>query len=202
MKKSFLKRMCWLLAVAIVLGGCHKGNDSKESAVPEYYISFKANGVQKRYTGQALGSFGYSSQDVLYNGVLQGYSGTVSSDKEHIGIILFDNGAIAAGTTYQDPQKAINNSGAEVPRVLINYLDVDGNGYISMGPMVNKNGQINPFPGSDNIVADAKVSISKLTSSVVEGTFSGTTYLSTDATFKTKIVLTEGKFILKAYKTN
>lgn len=53
------------------------------------------------------------------------------------------------------------------------------------------------LPGFEDAVADAKVTITKLTSTYAEGMFSGTTYLSTDASFKTKVVISEGKFVLK-----
>lgn len=202
MKKLACQRsLCYILLVALIFtaASCKKNNgkDDDNGANPEYYISFKANGVQKKYINQALASLGRSSQDGLYNAVLQGYPETNVNSKSHIGIIIFNNSAVAANTTYQDPQKATNSNGSVVPKVLINYLDDAGNGYLTLGPMVDKDGHINDIPGSENIVADAKVSVTKLTNTYVEGTFSGTTFLSTDATFKTKIVITEGKFILK-----
>lgn len=202
---SFRPIFFYLLAVtAILSSSCGKksgGGSNDDGTNPDYYISFKANGVQKKYTGQAIASLGHSDQDGLYNAVMQGYKGTTGADKEHIGLVIFSNSAVAE-KTYQDPQKATNDDGSEVPEVLINYIDETGNGYITLGPMADKNGQINSFPGSENIVADAKVSITKRTTAYVQGTFSGTAFLSTDAAFKTKVSITEGKFILKAYSTN
>lgn len=204
MKSSFLFRQLLfpLLAVTIMLSSsCGKksnNNGNSEGATPQYYISFKANGIQKKYTGQALASLGYSGQNGLYNAVLQGYQGTVGADREHIGVVIFSNNAVGVNT-YQDPQKAVNASGDEVPQVLISYYDAAGNGYLSLGPMVDEKGNANPFPGSENVVADAKVSLTKRTDVYVEGTFSGTVFLSTDAAFKTKVAITEGKFLLKAY---
>lgn len=205
MKRLFLTRLTFSLLITSVLmiTGCGKGGSGdKDGGTPEYYISFKANGVQKKYTGQAIASLGHSAQDGLYNAVLQGYKATAAdASKEHIGIAIFNNSAVSTGT-YQDPQKATNNTGDEVPKVLISYMDTNGNGYLTMGGMVDKNGNINSFPGSENIVANAKVSVTKLTGSYIEGTFSGTAFLSTDANFKTKVSITEGKFILKAYRVN
>lgn len=201
MKKLLFRQLllCFFIAAVMLAGGCGKGgNGNDDGTNPEYYISFKADGVQKKYTNQAIASLGHSDQDGLYNGVLQGYAATVGSDKAHVGIIIFSNSAVAA-KIYQDPDKATNANGDEVPQVLINYIDEAGNGYITMGPTVDKNGKINSFPGSENVVADAKVTITKRTNTYLEGSFSGTAFLSTDATFKTKVVITEGKFILKAY---
>ncbi len=202
MNKLFFKKLFFLFLALVIINGCKKGNNSNgtgaDETPPEYYISFKVDGVQKKYTDQAIASLGYSTQDELFNCILQGYKGETGSGKEHIGIILFNNNKIAA-MTYQDPNKATPSDGGEVPQVLINYIDPNGNGYITMGPMSDKNGNINTFPGSENIVADAKVVIARLTTTYVEGSFSGTSFLSTDATFKKKVVISEGKFILKAY---
>jgi hypothetical protein len=186
-----------LLSVACVMvsSGCKKsGNDGPDHNNVDYYISFKADGVQKKYTSQAIATLGYSSQDKLYNGILQGYPDPATAEKSHIGIVIFDNKAIAAGT-YQDPQKAANGDGDKITKVMLNYNDEAGNGYLSMGAMVDEDG--NPFPGANNVVADGKITVTKLTSTSIEGTFSGTTFLSTDATFNNKVAITEGKFILK-----
>lgn len=188
-----------LVGFLMLISGCGKkgngsGDDDPNSSEP--YISFKANGVQKKYTNQALISTGYTSQTLIYNGVLQGYQINVGVNDEHIGIIIFSNGAIE-NKTYQDPEKAVNKNGDEIATLTINYIDDAGKGYITMGPLTDRNGNINSFPGSQNIVADAKVTISKISSTTAEGTFSGTCFLSTDATFSTKVSITEGKFKLK-----
>lgn len=202
MKKLRFQRLitCVLIASFLLAAGSCKKNskeDNGEGGTPKYYISFKANGIQKKYTNQALASLGHSAVNGLYNSVLQGYQDFNTTSKSHIAVVIFNNNIVTDGTTYQDPQKATNGNGGEVPKVLINYLDDAGNGYITLGALVDKDGHINTMPGSENLVADAEVSVTKLTTDYVEGTFSGTSYLSTDATFKTKVAITEGKFILK-----
>lgn len=201
MRKLISYRLFYFALVAciiLVADSCQKGKNGSgnENTTPEYYISFKANNVQKKYMSQALASLGYTAQNKLYNGVLQGYKNYTASAEEHVGIIIFDNSMVAVNT-YQDPQKATSADGSKVPRVLLNYLDDAGNNFISAGPLTDENGQIPALPGVADVVADAKVSITRLTSSYVEGTFSGTTYLSTDASLNTKVVISEGKFILK-----
>ena len=108
-----------------------------------------------------------------------------------MGIFLFDQAAIAKGS-YQDPQKTTNAGGDKIARVLINYYDDAGNGYLSMGAMVDENGT--PLPGVTGVVADAVVTITDLSDGQVAGTFSGTLALATGTG---KVKITEGKFILK-----
>lgn len=187
------------IALILVAAGCGKertGNSGDDDPDTASYISFKADGVQKKYTVQALVSTGHSAQNGLYNGVLQGYNLTLGANEEHIGIFIFSNTDLQTGV-YQDPQKATNTDGEEVPVIMLNYIDATGKGYISMGAMADKNGVIHSLPGSQNIVADAKLSVTKISKTFMEGTFSGTVFLATDATFSTKIAITGGAFKLK-----
>jgi len=180
-----------LAACLLAASGCKKGDHDASPGAADYYISFKVDGVQKKYTSQAVASLGYASQDKLYNAVLQGYQGAASATGAHMGIFLFDQAAIAKGS-YMDPQKATNAGGDQITKVMINYYDDAGNGYLSMGAMVDENG--NPLPGVPGAVADAQVTITKLSSAGVEGTFSGTLALATGTS---TVKITEGKFILK-----
>lgn len=190
-----LQHIAILSFCVILLAGCNKGESGTgNNATPDYYISFKANGVQKKYTSQAIASISYSTQSKLNNGIFAGYQLSNVTTKSHIGLFVFDNSPISE-KTYQDPQKATAGDGSKPAAVMINYYDDDGNGYLSMGALVDGNG--NPLPGLSNVLADARVTITKLTTSYVEGAFSGTVALSTDATFKTKLAITEGKFILR-----
>lgn len=187
-----LKHIAILSFCILLMAGCKKGdNGTGNNVTPDYYISFKADGVQKKYTNQAIASILYSTQSKLNAGVFAGYQLANVTTKSHIGLFIFDNNAISA-KAYQDPQKASAADGSKPPAIMINYYDDDGNGYLSMGPMVDENG--NPLPGLNNVVADAKVTLTKITSSLVEGSFSGTV-ASTD--LSTKITITEGKFILR-----
>lgn len=176
-----------------ISSGCSKDDHNASPDKADYYISFKVDGVQKKYTSQAVVSLGHSTQDKLYNGTMQGYEDFNAASRSHIGIVVFDNMAIAAGS-YQDPQKATDADGNKIAKVTINYYEDANKGYLSMGSMVDENGH--PLPAAGGAVADARVDITGLTSDHVEGTFSGTLFLSTDATFKTTVKITEGKFIL------
>lgn len=191
-----MNRGLWLLCCGVLLlAGCAK-NGSQEAANPSYYVRFKADGVSYSYTAQALAALSYVTDDKLYSGVLQGYGDLAQASKSHIGIFLFSSSALAAQITYQDPAKAVNASGASVPAVMINYLDAQGQSYISAGLLVDASGQF-PYLPNPQMKADASVTLTELTSTYVKGRFSATVYLSTDATFATQVRLTEGEFFLQ-----
>lgn len=145
MKKLVFHRLfsfILIASMAIAFSSCQKGDSGNgpEDNTPEYYVSFKANGIQEKYTSKALASLGYSAQTKLYNDVLQGYHDySGSQSKSLVGIIIFSNSAVAV-SVYQDPEKATNADGSKVPRVLINYADDAGNLYITEDPVVNENG--------------------------------------------------------------
>lgn len=198
MKKNLVPVLSLLwLAGLFMISGCKKSNgggDDNGGGTPdsgEYYISFKVNGVQKKYTSQAIASFGYTAQNNLYNGVLQGYQKELAVSAEHIALLIFDNNNIAA-STYKDPQKAVNKDGDKIARLTINYYDAAGNSYLSMGTLVDENGNL--LPGVTGITADAQVILTSVKDSKVEGTFSATLF---DASLANKQSITEGKFVLK-----
>lgn len=201
MKELVFNRLfCFILIACIVtvVNSCQKGENGigLNNNSSKYYVSFKANGVQIKYSSFTVAKLWYSDEHKVYNGAIQGYKNYNLSGKDQFGITLFSNSQFAVDT-YQDPQKATNNGGAKLPQVLLTYLDNAGDDYHSAGLLVEENGDVLSLPGADDIIADAKVSITKITSTYIEGTFSGTTYLSTDDSYKTKVVISEGKFAMK-----
>ena len=200
MKKISLFRLRFLLVAAIafsVLYSCKKsdnGGGPSNTNTSGYSVSFKANGVQIKYTSETFATVAYTATNKLYTAILEGYHDYNTAGEDHIAILLYDSNPITT-STYQDPQKAVGANGNKVPQVLINYYKDASNNYISMGLFVDENGV--PAAGTEAAVADAKVTITKLTSSSVEGTFSGTVFLSSDPSFQKKVVITDGKFTLK-----
>jgi hypothetical protein len=194
----FVRLVILLLAAGALLPfqGCKKGGQTANPAGGggSYEVSFKANGAQIKYTSEAAAVFTHTATDNLYSGLLEGFQDYNSTGGEHIAILLYDNKAIATGV-YQDPEKAADASGTKTPKVLINYYKDAADNYISMGTFVDENG--NMPPGTGTAVADAKVTITKVTATTVEGSFSGTVFLSTDASFGSKVTLTDGKFSVK-----
>ncbi len=181
-----------LLALVLVAGGCKKdnGNDEGEGDT-EYYMRFKVNGSQVEYKSNLVAQVFPVSNKALYSCVLQGFEKfPEEGDKNHLGIIIWDEIPIT-NNTYRNDENTENSDGNEVPQVVVTYLDSDKTGYLSHGvPPV-------PVPPLDNIISDVQIAITELTASRITGTFSGTLYKTTDGTFSSTIVVTEGKFRLK-----
>jgi len=180
----------------ITIAGCKKSNDTNNGSGSgdDYYLKFKADGTQKEFKSQALITL-LAKKDGLYSAVLQGYKDFEGQGtKDELGMIVMTNDEIVQGNTFQDPQKATDKDGMPIPKLIMNFNDPSSNGYLSMGTLSDENGTVVLFP---DVVADAKLTISELTSGYAKGTFSGTVYLSTDANLKTKVKITEGEFYLK-----
>lgn len=196
---SFLRTLLVVIALSGILmpfAGCKKGGGAAgdEPATPESYVRFKANGLERTYKSQALATFTGPESNALYGGIFQGYAGEIGASAEHLGIVIFSRVPVKAGV-YQDPGKALTNTGTPVPQVMINYYDAGGSGYISAGLLVQADGQMPSY--LNGVVADGKVTITALTATYVKGTFSSTAYLGTDGTFSNKVAITDGEFYLR-----
>lgn len=200
MKRSIFYRLFYFALIAsciLIINSCQKedngmGPDNNNS---KYYFSFKANGEQIKYTGFSTATLEPAAGDNLYGAVILTSRDYIYSDKEEGFIIIIWSNRPVSVDTYQDPQKATDNDGTKFPEVLLNYIDKAGNDHTSAGLVAYEDGHV---PGAEDAVADAKVSITKLTSTYIEGTFSGTTYLDIyDDGDKTKVVISEGKFKVK-----
>jgi hypothetical protein len=184
------------LTSMMLITGCKKSNDADpgSGSGDDYYLKFKADGTQKEFKSQALIAL-QAKKDNLYSAVLQGYKDFEGQGaKDELGMIVMSNHEIVQGSSFQDPQKSTDKDGMPIPKLIMNFNDPSNNGYLSMGTLADENGTVLLFP---EVVADAKLTISELTSKYAKGTFSGTVYLSTDANLKTKIKITEGEFYLK-----
>ncbi|HWB93579.1 MAG TPA: hypothetical protein VG605_17080, partial [Puia sp.] len=77
------------------------------------------------------------------------------------------------------------------PQNTIFYYDSTAAGFLTMGAFADANGNV-ALPG---VVANARLTISEMTSSYMKGTFSGTVYKSSSLIQYYSI--TEGEFYLK-----
>ncbi|MBS1744399.1 MAG: hypothetical protein JST81_15330 [Bacteroidetes bacterium] len=182
-----------ILAFILLLGSCSKEKAGNANPDDHYYISFKANGVQKEYSSNGVTFFGPQDTSGIYTGILGAYYDVVGSGEPQLSLILMSRNPCTDPAVYQDPDKAVTNAGVREPQVVITYLE-QGNtdGYQSLGLFSDLTGQ----PGGyfEHAVADAKATITEVTSTYVKGNFSATTYKSTDVS--QVVNLTEGKFYL------
>lgn len=161
-----------------------------------YYISFKADGIQKEFKSEPAAVTPQSDTSGIYTSILGAYQSSVSSSDIHLSLTLFSRNPHNSPATFQDPLKAITVGGVKMPQLLITYVETKGTlGYQTLGTITDIIGTpTSPYP---NLYADGKVTITEITNTYFIGTFSGTAFkpdLSGD-----KRVITEGKFYLPRY---
>ncbi|MBL7698903.1 MAG: hypothetical protein JNK79_12120 [Chitinophagaceae bacterium] len=189
------KLLLVVLAIVFIEGGCKKDNGDDDGPDPEdtdYFVEFKANGVQQKYTSNALSQVITQASDGLYSCVLQGYGDYPdNADKNLLSMIIWNTEPITT-FTYLNNNWVQKADETQVPQVLITYIDAGKNSFLSQKVP-------SPIPPFDKIVSDVEVKISDLGEKHISGTFSGTLYSVTDATFSTVVEITDGKFNLIKY---
>jgi hypothetical protein len=193
--KKVLNTIAVILLFAII--SCKKADiDIVEPPTEAYFISFKADGVQKEFKNEAFGLTTLPDTSGIYTSLFGAYQSTVGTNNVQISILLSSRNSSNIPTTYQDPFKAVTIGGNKLPQAIITYTDVAGaDGYISLGIISDLVGTpTSPYP---NLFADAKVTITEATSTYFKGTFSATAFKSNLSSQKR--VLTEGEFYLPRY---
>ena len=155
-----------------------------------YYLKFNLNGNAVNYGSDCLAELSFSSSDGLYNAALISYKDVNAGAKNAVTILVYSSSTIAANVGYNDPAKAAETSGAQVPQSTIFWYDSTGVAYLSAGEFSDASGNM-IVPGA---VANSMLTITELTSTVVKGTFSGTVYQSD---FSRSASITDGEFYLK-----
>ena len=196
MNRSIFSRLASLGSLALVsltLFCCKKSSSSKSGSNnggSGYYMKFKLNGVDVNYGSDALAELSHSSSDGLYNAALIAYQDVNAGAKNAVTILVYSSGAIAANVGYNDPGKAAETNGAQVPQSTVFWYDSTGAAYLTAGEFSDASGNM-IISGT---VADSKLTITELTNTDVKGTFSGTVYLSD---FSKSAAITDGQFYLK-----
>jgi len=160
-----------------VLMACKKsgGPGSSDST---YYMKFKLDGTQKKYTTVA----GVMSEANGYHTlVLSGAAATSAQGGEAMNILLNSDDAFTAGETFSAEMLA----GTPAIQALLSYADnsLSGKGYTSSYPNLTPE-------------ATAQVTISSISATQVKGTFSCKLVDESDFT-TVKYTVTEGEFNIR-----
>ncbi len=173
MKSQLLKKQTTYFIIvfsliALIQNSCKKDNDEDEAVDKgSYMISFKANGHLEEFSSDNFLVCAFYDDGTHFTGQV---SGTRSSSK--VGVEVHDNTAIVE-TVY---------SGYKVTQASQTPAYVEG------AAIVYQEGQAIYLTDFDN--PEVTVRITKITSTSVSGTFSGTLKSSG----KADIIVTEGKF--------
>lgn len=194
-KKCIAARIVTILIVMLIIGGCKKTkNQTDLDTSGKYYISFKANGKQIKYTIPV----DVDSLPVIYNFV--GYSvniwelGAVNIPQYDMMAltIITEDSLPQAGKTYKES----NITSGIWHEVMFTYSFPGEKTYWSISTGVTPADEL--YPG---IPKDCTITLTEVGSATLKGTFSGTVYAiddngETDLTNKIKI--TDGIFYLPA----
>lgn len=183
MKKAYLPGIIPLiLAIVLVMASCKKNiapgtGDTNDNN--QYYISFKINNVQKKYTYTVANLNAGDGPPNTYTGY---FGGGIKGDtlKNNFGFRIFDFNSISTDKTY--------NEGifppTSVPAAYCEYIDESGVIYVSFLSTY--------FPS-----LPFSVKITEITSSYVKGNFSGKVNAVNDFGTANSLVVSDGKFYLK-----
>jgi hypothetical protein len=199
LKLNNMKKILNTIAVILLFTtiSCKKVDiDIVEPPTEAYFISFKADGVQKEFKKDALAGTVLPDTSGIYTNLFAAYQTAAGLDNVHISLLLTSRNSPNIPGTYQDPFKALTVGGNKLPQAIITYVDTQGaDGYQSLGIISEFVGT--PTSLYPNLFADAKVTITEATSTYFKGTFSATAFRSNLSSQKR--VLTEGKFYLPRY---
>jgi hypothetical protein len=193
MKQKIVFNPCWLLlAICFVFAGsCKKNHDTENPAGDKYYIKFKEDGEQKEFRYSAgSGPADQKPSNGIYTFTLVAGKDVSSSGTNFIEVMLSSESIINSPGSFRDPLK----SGGIWPQVQVTYMDNTNEAYLSMGLVSDAVGQSGPF---ENVVADAKASITSMDDGEVKGTFSASVYSGDD--YSKKHILTSGEFYLPVH---
>lgn len=153
--------------------------------------------MQKDYKPIAQITVLKRGNDGLYPCLVVGYQkyDPYKVNQEQFSMLLLSENPIT-NITYQDPFKAVNTDNDSLSQVHFTYYDEFSAGHLSLGTVADINGNVYD-PYNNNLVADAKVTISELTAEYAKGTFSGTVFDSVYTTGTKRVSITNGEFYLE-----
>lgn len=192
MNRSSFRSLLYLAAILPVLfSNCKKSSSSPGSGSGSgYYMRCKLNGASIEYNSQAFAGISHLTSNNLYTCVMGAYKDVNAGLKNAFTITIFSASPISANVGYNDPLKAQEANGAIVPQTTIFWYDSTGAGYLTAGQFADNSGNT-PLSG---VVANAKLTITEITSAYLKGTFSGTVYRSD---FGRTEAITDGEFYVK-----
>ncbi|MBC7826879.1 MAG: hypothetical protein H7122_03965 [Chitinophagaceae bacterium] len=187
MRKTYLSLPLFLM-ILISMSACTKSAGGNGNASKDFYLRFKADGVQNEYRAHVEGNFNKPSGPTEYITILGGTKVQFEAKKSNMTLGLTTVGTTMLHTTY-------TNYSASAPGLkkaklaLISFLDENGKPYASWGEEFSL---VLP-PGSP---IDVRLVITEASSTHIRGNFSGTLY---SADFSAKIKITDGEFYLEQH---
>jgi hypothetical protein len=176
-----LKSIFILSLIVMSAASCSNDDNDAINRDSDYFMSFEVNGSKILYTDLLAAEFNYIENQGLYGLTIAGANFTGPNLDEDFGIILIDDKEISTSTYSQEVNPNTYNSEA-----LISYIK-SGEGYSSAHPILSNE-------------ATATASITNITSTFIEGTFSGNLVNSSGDYNTITHIVKNGKFKIKIGK--
>ena len=178
-------RYCYFILAVLLMAGCSKKKGDDPAAADDYYLRFKADGVQREYRQTTNAQFYYDADNKTYHCNLVATLTFGATTKDIFTLFLVNKTAFTTGVTYQLSNGIdMEETGAVMPQVVISVLDPQGKPYTA---------QFLPVTGLQ-FDDKAEVRFSEITDKYVKGTFSGLAFGALPERKEMKIE--EGSFYL------
>jgi hypothetical protein len=173
-----------LLSIVVVMNSCTKTDDKVDSN--NYYMRFKANGVQKEYKANAAGRFNKPLGGATeYVSTLGGTKAQFEATKSNLTIALTTVGTNSLNLIYTN--YSTTAAGTKKPKLLqFAYFDENGKFYMSYAEDMTF-----ALPAGSPI--NSRLIVTEASSSIIKGTFTCILY-SQDFS---KVEVTDGEFYLE-----
>lgn len=167
-----MSRLLFFILLVVFMGSCKKDAPHGNTDNTPFYIKFKLNGVQKKYTYNATSLLAKPS---VYACSLTAW-GSAKTNPASVNIDLTDGSAFVTGKTYTE--QVVNANGILTIQGSFTYKDDEGNIYFASGNTAN-------------------TSISLKFTEMADDHFKGTfiaTLLQVGKSPQTYVTITEGEF--------
>lgn len=186
----YLQYSILMMYLVVLLAGCKKDNGGNAEG-DEYYIRFKANGVQKEYKPKIPNnrvSYLYLDEYQIYNATITGLlnleGAQVQPIKNFMNIVVRSKEKIKVNNPYL-MQTAVPYNGIKFSAIELTYADEAGK---TFGALLLKEN----YPLLE-IKDDATVNFDLIRSDATKGRFSGRAFNVID---KSEMLITDGEFYL------
>ncbi|WP_157986354.1 hypothetical protein [Chitinophaga alhagiae] len=179
----------YLLLITILLAGCSKKGDPAGAEPAEYYLRFKAEGLQQEYRQVTSAHLYYDAENLAYHCNLTAALDISAPTRNILSLFLVNKEQYKTGIVYH-LRNGIHmpKTNAVMPQVMISLLNENGKPYTAQ-----------LLPASWYQFDDmAEVRFSEITDKHVRGYFSGLAFTAMPE--RTPMKITDGEFYLSVIR--
>lgn len=178
-----------LLSLVFILASCSNSDDGTiDIGTSDYFIQFKVNGNQKVYNifdgANLLSNFNFTTTDGDHGSWITTLENSLETEKKTFYSLVGDPNSLETGTTYINSNTSTN--GYQPETFMFIYQDENGISYSTF----TEDLLVLAHPDA---IANASMTYTDVTTSIIMGTFSGTVYDENG----NSVQLSEGQFKLK-----